>query len=291
MLALVAGCGFQVTPGQGTVQDGGPGARQDATDATVDPIDASIDAPIDMGVPAADQDGDTIGDPQDNCVAIANTDQRNHDADPFGDACDRCPHLPSPTDPDGDGDGVGDACDPRPSNNGDERVLWAGFYDAAEINGWGGQGTFTVSGGFLVQATGNTSGYAPPGDVNVPFVMTEVVIDNLVATNGSLGIAVNSPTNAQFECTIVKTGANVSVRAREQGGDSASQAWAGSFTVGQRVTFRLDMASDVDCRAIQGATNIQRVASTNSDPTGRTYLGTEGIAARFDYLFVVDEAP
>src|SRR5262245_22705532 len=72
---------------------------------------ATPDAP-DVG--NGDQDGDGVLDGMDNCVAVANADQRDHDADGRGDACDHCPHLASVTDPDTDGDGVGDACDPRP---------------------------------------------------------------------------------------------------------------------------------------------------------------------------------
>jgi len=259
------------------------------------PLDTPVDMPSDMAPPSADQDGDTILDVQDNCVAVANTDQRNHDGDAFGDVCDLCPHLSSVMDLDGDGDGVGDACDPRPANNADRRKLWVGFYDANDIVGWGGQGTYTIAtvggNGYLKQATANISGWAPPGNVNVPFVMTEFVIDDLINTNGSVGVAVNTPTNGQYECAISKGGSNINVRAREQGAQSQSTSWPGTFVVNSRISLRLDLASDVDCRAIQGATNVQQVASTNGDPTGQTYLGTEGFAVRFDYLFVVEQAP
>src|SRR5687767_13776203 len=71
------------------------------------PADSAIDV-------AMDSDGDGTLDAADNCVTVANDDQRDHDADGRGDVCDHCPHLPSTTDPDQDGDGLGDACDPRP---------------------------------------------------------------------------------------------------------------------------------------------------------------------------------
>lgn len=290
MFAVIAGCGFQIpggsSTGDGAVGDGGAG------DAPGDgmPTDMAIDMAIDGTQPPTDSDGDGIIDAQDNCPAIANANQRNHDGDAFGDACDRCPHLPSTTDPDGDSDGVGDACDPRPATGGDLRVLWAGFYDAAEIQGWGGQGTFTVTGGYLEQTSASVTGFAPPGTVKVPFVMAELVVDQMINTNENIGLAVTTMSQ-QFECTITKTGSNVDVRARQLGGSSQSTSWTGTFAAGSRIQLSLDLKSDVDCRARQGNTSIQQVATTAANPAGRTYVGTEGIAARFDYLFVVDEAP
>lgn len=293
MLALTAGCGFQISGGNAADDNPPDDANPDGMDGMIDaPIDAPIDMPIDMGTQNQDQDNDTIVDTEDNCVAIANTNQRNHDGDPFGDACDRCPHLISATDPDGDGDGVGDACDPRPTNNADRLALWVGFYDMDDIIGWGGQGTFTVTpAGYLQQTSANTTGFAPPGNVNVPFAMTELVIDNLINTNGDIGLAVTTTNGAQLECTMSKTGSNVNVRARQLGGSSNSAGWSGSFINQSRITLRLDLRQDVDCRASQGGGNVQQVAQTAADPTGRTYLGMVGIAARFDYLFVVDQMP
>ncbi len=82
------------------------------------------------GLPA-DTDGDGVGDPCDNCLAVPNADQRDQDSDGIGDACDgdldgdgvantadNCPHASNPTQADADGDGLGDACDncPRAAN-------------------------------------------------------------------------------------------------------------------------------------------------------------------------------
>lgn len=291
VLALGAGCGFHIPGGTAA----GDAAPDDANPDT--PIDMSPNMPdmaIDMMPLPQDQDGDTILDTVDNCVAVANTDQRNHDGDPFGDACDRCPHLASASDPDGDGDGVGDACDPRPANNADQRKFWFGFYDMNEINGWTMQGTWTVSSqGYLVQATKNLSGIAPPGNVNVPFVMTEIVIDD-PNTSFEIGIS-DQVIGTAYECALVKANTNVTIRARDAtapgGSGTTSLSWPGTAGIGSTVQLTLDLGSDIDCRAVQGATTIRPVESSNGDPTGRTYVGTVGAATRFDYLFVVDQEP
>jgi hypothetical protein len=293
VLALIAGCGFQVSTGT-TVDDGGsPDGSGSQPDGPID--GAPIDMPIDTNIPLMDQDGDTIGDATDNCVAVANTNQRNHDGDTFGDACDRCPHLMSATDPDGDQDGIGDACDPRPNAGGDVRALWVGFYDAADITGWSGQGSFAVvdvgGNGYLQQVTANTSGFAPAANVDRPFMMSEVVIDNVINTNLSFGLAVNTPNNTQYECAISRNGSNTVVRARINGIAQETQTWPNTLAQNQRIQFRFDMSDDVDCGVVQGATTVQEIQIATGNPLGRTFVGTEGIAARFDYLFVVDVGP
>lgn len=59
----------------------------------------------------ADQDGDGIPDPLDNCPNVANPGQEDADGDGIGDVCDNCPRTANPDQADSDGDGVGDACD------------------------------------------------------------------------------------------------------------------------------------------------------------------------------------
>lgn len=89
----------------------------------------------------ADTDADGMPDMHDNCVSVANQDQRDVDGNGRGDACDdfdrdgimtlrdNCPSIPNATQNDTDGDGVGDACDTQ-ENRFTERnpwVPWAGM--------------------------------------------------------------------------------------------------------------------------------------------------------------------
>ena len=84
-----------------------------------------------VGVHTTDTDADGVSDTEDNCPAVANSDQLDADGDSLGDACDICPEdLDNDADSDGlcaeadncpavansaqndfDGDGLGDDCD------------------------------------------------------------------------------------------------------------------------------------------------------------------------------------
>lgn len=66
-----------------------------------------------------DGDNDGTSDSADNCVLVANEDQRDDDGDGLGDLCDPCDGPQSGVDTDGDGDD--DRCDPcRTGANSDE---------------------------------------------------------------------------------------------------------------------------------------------------------------------------
>ncbi len=108
----------------------------DVTDTTADANDVqthwcwAIDkmADGDMGSPGKanppcpvlpDADKDGIPDKTDNCVNVANPDQKDTDGDGVGDACDNCPNNANPDQADADGDGKGDACDPAICGDGE----------------------------------------------------------------------------------------------------------------------------------------------------------------------------
>jgi len=83
----------------------------------------------------SDSDDDTIPDLTDNCVSIANTDQKDSDANGRGDACedydrdsivaakDNCPNIPNQDQIDTDADEIGDSCD-NFDNRVTERMPW-----------------------------------------------------------------------------------------------------------------------------------------------------------------------
>lgn len=83
----------------------------------------------------ADSDGDSAPDLIDNCVSVANLDQKDSDNNGRGDACedydrdgvinakDNCPDVPNVAQTDTDNDGIGDACD-NFDNRITERMPW-----------------------------------------------------------------------------------------------------------------------------------------------------------------------
>jgi hypothetical protein len=66
-----------------------------------------------QGAPALaqlDSDLDGVFDSVDNCIVVANPDQRETDGDGYGNACDNCPFHSNADQYDFDGDGRGEAC-------------------------------------------------------------------------------------------------------------------------------------------------------------------------------------
>jgi len=114
-----------------TIYGFAPGDELDALDARPDADADFVNDSCDNCLGLAnneqkDGDLDLVGDPCDNCPATANTGQADSDADSVGDACDNCPALFNPGQADTDSDTVGDACD-----------ICAGFDDLLDGDGDG----------------------------------------------------------------------------------------------------------------------------------------------------------
>jgi hypothetical protein len=94
----------------------------------------------------SDGDADGIPDVSDNCVSVANADQRDADANGLGDACDdfdrdgvinsrdNCPDAANRLQSDEDGDGIGDACDTE-ENRPTERYPWLPWVGLGLVGG------------------------------------------------------------------------------------------------------------------------------------------------------------
>ncbi len=99
------------------------------------------------GYTPADSDADGVPDERDNCVSLANTDQRDYDGNGRGDMCDdfdrdgvlnskdSCPDAPNRDQRDTDGDGAGDVCDDLESRftEANPWIPWAGMLIAATV--------------------------------------------------------------------------------------------------------------------------------------------------------------
>ncbi len=236
----------------------------------------------------SDIDNDQIVDDVDNCVDVANTDQRDFDGDAHGDACDACPHVASVTDPDGDGDGVGDACDPRPLLDGDARVIWIAFYDGTDINGWtntGGTGAWAVQNHKLVQS--NTAFALLDSPLQYFDVYFEARLD-VVTTANEVGFCGSDvPIGIQYYCCGVYGG----TQAR------AVSAWPGQPQTGDPTLFATAVGDVIDIVGSTTATESQCTfrngSSVATSATGRgpRSLGTAvfyaTVPARYHYAFVV----
>jgi uncharacterized delta-60 repeat protein len=65
--------------------------------------------------PNGDADGDGLDNLSDNCPFVANANQQDIDGDGVGDACDNCPLISNANQLDSDSDSIGDVCDAAPT--------------------------------------------------------------------------------------------------------------------------------------------------------------------------------
>jgi hypothetical protein len=115
--------------------------------------------PHDATMCPTDRDCDGVLDSIDNCIDVANSDQRDFERDGIGDVCDPCvaeapsakldqdqdgvmddadlcPAITDPGQEDADGDGVGDACDPDPATRDSLRCYLDFENQALAITAW-----------------------------------------------------------------------------------------------------------------------------------------------------------
>jgi hypothetical protein len=283
LVLIVAGCGFSVHASTG---DAAPGP------------DSAIDGPPD-GDPSRDTDQDGVNDAIDNCPQLANPDQHDWDHDGHGDACDHCPHLFSNPDPDGDGDGVGDACDPRPTLAGDTRVIWQGFFGAAEITGWRHSNLAGVwtSGGVLSQTDplpGLTLLDSPLNYGDVYFASRMEIVVPLGTSQTEIGVCGGDiPQGFQYYCCAINGASGKTVRAASAWTGSGGQiqgavAWPGTAAVGDTIDVTGTMTSVASsCTFKQGGTVANASTARGPLAAGSAVFYTQVTQARYHYIFVV----
>ena len=281
-------------------------AATTTTDGSVTSDAATSDT--DASLPASDTDHDGILDTVDNCIAVANADQRDHDGDGRGDLCDVCPHL-ADTGGDSDGDGVGDACDPRPSDAGDRIVL---FEDFNSSPGWdaviGANTWVAVSGNErqdhvdgVYQLVRNTT-----PDLGTVFVEVKLRVNALASTatrrSAALVVGARSPTEYMF-CGIATAGPLTDLNVGKVFSATSfnyNRASFGGLVTGDSITLQVRTSqpagggTHVECLGGRGPAEptSSAIASydTGDGPSGDIGLRTNGADASFDYVFVV-EAP
>jgi hypothetical protein len=254
------------------------------------PADALADALADAASP--DIDGDTILNAIDNCPKVANLDQRDHDGDLRGDVCDVCPHLPSTIHADNDADSIGDDCDPRPTQAGDVVAVWDGFYADSPALSWTKVGTWTLEAGTLRQAaTGNTY-IALPDVLTRTFIQTGVVADQVNGLYQAFGVFAGDPLDGlqSYGCLASSQSSAQSIAASAKwfgmAGANSPVNWNGMLAANRTFRFDLKLTTTAECVVWQG-TEVVADAEPAGPITGRPGFYLDDVAARFDYVFVV----
>lgn len=291
VLLVAGGCAFE--PGElpgGEDPGGGGGSGSSGGGSTDD-----------------DSDGDGMVDVIDNCVAVGNTDQRDHDDDTRGDACDPCPHE-ADSGKDSDGDGVGDACDPRPDEPGDRIAFFEGFYDSPSWRPVIGDDTWTLESGMLRQNALETQHQLVRDDnpdLGTVLVDARVRI-NAVSTNAtsrrSMGLVVGYRDDENYLfCGLAAQGQGSEVNAGLVDEDfwgnarftynqaAFSASMTGDWLTVQTRTTRLDASTTrIECSTHRAGVTANAVFDAGAGPAGDIGVRTNGTDASFDYVFVVE---
>ena len=275
ILVALASCAFETSVM--------PGAGDD------DPTDGPVDT-----------DGDTVLDADDNCPAVANTNQRDHDADLRGDACDLCPHVADEAG-DGDGDQIGDACDPR--IGADSVVVFDGFYDDSTALGWAkAGGAWSLAGGKLRQTMTSTWAFIGPttpiGRLYADYAFTPLTVGPAYIVQTQNGPATIQPSVGNFGgvvqqsrnygCAITRDPGNrVTAWANVGGNNSNSpKTWGGDLVANQTYRIVENMATQNRCDFYQGA--VTDSDSENLGATDGTFsLSVAASTVEIDYVFLV----
>ena len=285
---MFAGCTFHSNPKTGdddgmTTPDASTGSNGSAT--------------------AGDTDGDGVADTDDNCPAIANTNQHDHDGDGRGDVCDVCPHLVD-AGGDADGDGVGDACDPRPTEPGDHIALFEGFYDNVSWTAVAGD-AWTVASGAIGESDTMMQHQIVAGltSLNNVFIDARVRVSsvtNSTQSRRSTGLVLGyQDTDNYFFCGLSAPGGSAQVEAGRVGDGQYYYHWdafqtpmTGDWTVLQARTTQADGDyTRIDCASQRGTVSGDTSYDDTDDAAGDIGLRTNGVAASFDYVFVVSVPP
>jgi Thrombospondin type 3 repeat len=284
---MVAGCSFH--------SSAKPGGDDDGTTPDASTGSNGSAAP-------GDSDGDGIADVSDNCPTIANADQRDHDGDGRGDVCDVCPHLVD-AGGDADGDGVGDACDPRPTEAGDRIALFEGFYDDVAWTPVAG-GAWNVSTG-AINETDLTMQHQIVAGLSLDNVFIDARVKVSAVTQStqsrrSTGIVLGyQDTSDYFFCGLAAPSGGAQIEAGRVGdgqynynqGQFQTQM-TGDWTVIQaRTSQPPGDNTHIDCASKRGTVAGDTSYDDTADAAGDIGLRTNGVAASFDYVFVVEVPP